>query len=1474
MSPNGDTDAAGATGAQPRALTGRERASSLQGENLEVKAEAVPGNTEQRMLDLLTGLAERMAKLEASQGTKDQPMDKESSVFGSAIGLGQPMNRRALNVTPPRAPSPHMSPGTYFGMNQPGYARAAENVERAQAPQPGLPQHFVPPTVCQQAQIPQHVPSYARVPDARQRKLNIRHFDGKELYQGLGSGFLSWGKKFVREVSFAERASGFPWSEDVKIDVLGHNLTGMAERYYNRQVEGWWQEKPTLEHAMQRLLHTFATKITPAQSMKLFTAAKSPKRSWTEHYLYLVAVSEACGGADNLVQDNIVHYADPAMRVSMLARLNLTRFDYLRQAEELAHFAQSTEIELRGKHIGKDVVNNVRHVREKTRNGRKDNRKCYSCGKSGHIKAAYPGNKVSRETSVDVDFVLAVGNPSANHGYWILDSGSSRHLVNDVSMLENPEDCQSECIAADGGPLRITKRGSVTITTTVMGKVTKVRLLDVQYAENLERNIISYGILEAKGFGIAYMGDRRVVGNIDSGVVVFDVGKKNNVLIVRDHDRGSVQLPSDILMTALAQGEFEVSQDVQRGTLMHFHRRLAHLNYDTILRMAKDPASGIQLTDETRENCLACAQGKQTKNQQSRKDTGTNAPIDVIGGVICSDLKGPMTPRDRLGNRYMVNFVDHRTNYCRVFLAKSKDVAAQKFKHFMAFFERQFNCRIHVLRTDGGGEYRTLDLFCKETGIARQISEPSNQASNGKAERMHHTIMNMVRSMVFACGLPLSFWGDAAEYAAYILNRSPSKANAGRLSPLQMLTKKVPVLSDIVVFGSPCTVHQDAKNKSLGDRGKQGVIIGKSDEVKGYRVYIPRDKVVVVTQYVKNVETLTKEQNDQLRRVHLKEIDEVACDGSTQKEKTQATVHDAMRRNHSKVGGWTREAHVTRATSRKSREDNAEQKEEEVSDVVNVIRESDPKSYGQAMKSGLKDKWVAAMDEELRALEDNDVWKVEVRPKGSHVLHTKWVFKTKLNAEGEIDRFKARLVACGNEQVYGVDYGLTFAAVMELSTVKVILVLALRWGVPARHGDIPNAYVKANKEEHLEIFLVIPQGMTVPDVILKQFGTQGSDKLALRLKKPLYGLKQAGRLWSKLLDTKLVEAGFSRCVSDACLYIRHDGGELTIVGVYVDDLLVTATSQDKVEEFFKAMSVLSIKDLGQVNKFLGMRMALKDSKTYTVDQTTAIDEMLNQHGLNAANGVRAPIGDDSNDDVSEGVYLSANRGKKGEPTVRNFQSLVGSLLWIARCSRPDISFAVHRATRRTHQPTVSDWKLAKRVARYLKTTKDMKLKMSLEDEKDVITVTCWSDSDFAADKSDRKSITGGVLTVSGVIVHWICKKQTGVSLSTMEAEFTSASHVGRELLGLRELLKEIGLPVTEPMSMLMDNQAAIKMLESEGSMASAKHVDVRMKFICDYAKKGIVKPEFVESKLMKADLLTKTLPAPRVAELRELFNLV
>ena len=201
-----------------------------------------------------------------------------------------------------------------------------------------------------------------------------------------------------------------------------------------------------------------------------------------------------------------------------------------------------------------------------------------------------------------------------------------------------------------------------------------------------------------------------------------------------------------------------------------------------------------------------------------------------------------MTPCDCLGNRYLVKFIDHQSSYCCIVLAKSKDASALKFKHFLVTIEREFNCNVHVLRTDGGGRYKTLDGLFLTTGVSRQVSEARNQASNGKAERMHRTIMNMVRSMLFASGLPKTFWGDAAEYASYILDRSRTKANLHGVSPMEVLTKKVPVLNDIVAFRSTCTVHVDAKNKSLGERGKAGIIIGKGAETKGYKVYIARTR--------------------------------------------------------------------------------------------------------------------------------------------------------------------------------------------------------------------------------------------------------------------------------------------------------------------------------------------------------------------------------------------------------------------------------------------------------------------------------------------------------------------------------------------------------------------------------------------------------------------------------------------------------
>ncbi|KAE9159173.1 hypothetical protein PF004_g31638 [Phytophthora fragariae] len=266
--------------------------------------------------------------------------------------------------------------------------------------------------------------------------------------------------------------------------------------------------------------------------------------------------------------------------------------------------------------------------------------------------------------------------------------------------------------------------------------------------------------------------------------------------------------------------------------------------------------------------------------------------------------------------------------------------------------------------------------------------------------------------------------------------------------------------------------------------------------------------------------------------------------------------------------------------------------------------------------------------------------------------------------------------------------------------------------------------------------------------------------------------------------------------------------------------------------------------------------------------------MLKDHSMEHAHGVRTPIGPEWNELRGAECEKLPVTGGAEVATVKRFQSSVGSLMWVSRCTRPDIAFAVHKASRRTHDTTVDDWKLAKRVLRYLGGTKELRLRMRGNKKAgELLEVVAYSDADFAADKEDRKSVTGGLVTVDGMPVSWTCRKQGSVSLSTMEAEYTAASVMATELLGVRELLGELRVKHEVPITLRVDNQAALKQLEGEGASAKAKHIDVRIKFVGDYTKRGVLKPEYCEGENMPADLMTKAVEAPRMVALRGIVGL-
>uniref|UniRef100_A0AAV1UYA7 Reverse transcriptase Ty1/copia-type domain-containing protein n=1 Tax=Peronospora matthiolae TaxID=2874970 RepID=A0AAV1UYA7_9STRA len=161
-------------------------------------------------------------------------------------------------------------------------------------------------------------------------------------------------------------------------------------------------------------------------------------------------------------------------------------------------------------------------------------------------------------------------------------------------------------------------------------------------------------------------------------------------------------------------------------------------------------------------------------------------------------------------------------------------------------------------------------------------------------------------------------------------------------------------------------------------------------------------------------------------------------------------------------------------------------------EIVGATYRVDPSNWNMAMKSDKRVEWKRAASAKIDSLKANSTWELVPRTQEMRPLHTKWVFKTKTDADGNIERCKARMVACGNEQSFGKDYTLTFAAVMDMKTGKVILVLAQIWGVPTRHIDVPNAYVKASTEPDLNIYLYVPQGMQISKEETQRLGVENA----------------------------------------------------------------------------------------------------------------------------------------------------------------------------------------------------------------------------------------------------------------------------------------------------------------------------------------------------------------------------------------------
>ncbi|KAG3162182.1 hypothetical protein PC128_g20644 [Phytophthora cactorum] len=225
-------------------------------------------------------------------------------------------------------------------------------------------------------------------------------------------------------------------------------------------------------------------------------------------------------------------------------------------------------------------------------------------------------------------------------------------------------------------------------------------------------------------------------------------------------------------------------------------------------------------------------------------------------------------------------------------------------------------------------------------------------------------------------------------------------------------------------------------NQNFGQHAQQGMVVGIGKETKGYRVYLPKDRKTEAEEESKDEQTPSAGGSGAASaRSATNRANGPSADGDR-----AASTGGAM----SRVRMPSDKSPVTSSVGRRTGGDGQERElqEEAEPDDENSVVNPDPKNYGEAVRSWQRLAWLKAIAEELEAIAVNGVWKIVRRPPGAHVLHDKWGSKRKRGTDGLIEPLKVRLVACGNEQVFGVNYSVTFAAVIDMSSVKLILVLA------------------------------------------------------------------------------------------------------------------------------------------------------------------------------------------------------------------------------------------------------------------------------------------------------------------------------------------------------------------------------------------------------------------------------------------------
>jgi len=1087
------------------------------------------------------------------------------------------------------------------------------------------------------------------------------------------------------------------------------------------------------------------------------------------------------------------------------------------------------------------------------------NLKCYSCGENGHrqfqcrrkennkwcnyckmnnhevkecwkLRKIYgaPNTRMDEDatvsTATDGHFAMKVSVSDVNivnkctEGTTMLlvDTGATSHIVTDRNKfltIDPNFDASNHYIElADGSRSRIvTCKGDASVTLTdSSGTDRNILLKNALCVPSFKQDIFSVHAATQQGVRVKFS---QHSSNLSKDGITFDICKKGKLYYVNK----------------------SAASDVVSRSLQEWHAVLGHCNINDVKKLP-EVVNGMNIDSRKDFDCDVCIKGKFSQYRNRLPDTKARHTLDL---VHC-DIAGPIDPIARDNFKYAINFVDDRSGYIFVYLLKNRSDAVIALKRFLA--DTAPYGRVKCIRTDNaleftGGEFEHV---LSERGVKHEFSSPYAPHQNGTAERSWRSIMEMTRCLLIEANLCRTLWAYALKTAVYIRNRCFNSRI--KMTPHELLTSKRPSLSNMHIFGAKCFAYVQQKKK-LDDRAEEGIFVGYDTQSPAYFVYFPTqnkvDKVRMVkfpgvADVIANKAPM-QPQADIESEVPTYEYCLPETESETNCNDAETNDNDSLKDHHEKETTSDGRFPVRVRNKPKYLEDYVQYS------LDYCYRLSDiPNNYNDAAHSRDATAWREAMEDELAALKDSDTYELCPLPTGRSPIGSRWVYSVKVGPNDE-QKYKARLVAKGYNQVPGIDYQETFSPTAKITSIRVVLQLAAQNDYIVSQMDVKSAYL--NAEIDTEVYLEQPEGYSVSN--------DGGNKLYWKLKKSLYGLKQSGRNWNEMLHSFLTSEGFDQSNADGCVYSRQAEQSTAIIVVWVDDLLIVSDSADTMKaikaSLFKAFKM---KDLGKLAWFIGINFEISDNKI-TMNQSKNISKVLERFGMSDC----TPKLNISDVDVDL-VVSDAICSKPAD--VKLYQEMIGSLIYIMSCTRPDICYIVSKLSQAMQRPSAAHMNAAKDVLRYLKGTIDYCLTFKKSDR---VELFGFCDSDWGSN-SDRKSITGYCfkLAKNGCLISWNTKKQPLVALSSCEAEYVAMTSAVQEAKFLRMLLNDMFIKSPDPTVIFADNQGAIFIAKNPVNRQRTKHIDIKYHFIRSEIKNKLVDVQYVPSDKNVADVFTKCLP--------------